>query len=90
MPYGAKLKALGKKVIFDAFEDHPSMWVNRGIGIKGLIYKTIGLLYKRYELNQCKNFDAILVCYHWTKERISKVNKMLNWYSIFLLLIKIQ
>lgn len=75
MPYGAKLKALGKKVIFDAFEDHPSMWVNRGIGIKGLIYKTIGLLYKRYELNQCKNFDAILVCYHWTKERISKVNK---------------
>jgi len=75
IPYGVKLKVMGKKVIFDAFEDHPSMWMNRGTGIKGLVYKLIGLFYKRYELKQCKKFDAVLVCYHWTKDRISKVNK---------------
>ena len=75
MPYGVKLKKMGKKVIFDAFEDHSSMWMNRGTGIKRLVYKVIGLFYKRYELKQCKKFDAVLVCYHWTKDRISKVNK---------------
>lgn len=74
IPYGVKLKALGKKVIFDAFEDHPSMWMNRASGIKGLIFKTIALVYKKYELAQCRKFDAVLVCYHWTKDRISKVN----------------
>lgn len=74
IPYGVKLKKLGKKVIFDAFEDHPSMWMNRGSGIKGFIFKSIGFFYKLYELSSCKKFDAVLVCYHWTKERISKVN----------------
>ena len=74
VPYGAKLKAMGKKVIFDAFEDHPSMWMNRGTGIKGLIFKTIGWAYKQYEMQQAKKFDGILVCYHWTKDRLKKVN----------------
>lgn len=73
--YGVKLKALGKKVIFDAFEDHPSMWMNRASGLKGIIYKLIGYIYKKYELHQCSKFDAVLVCYDWTKDRISKVNK---------------
>ena len=73
--YGALLKKAGKKVIFDAFEDHPSMWMNRGTGLKGLILKGIGYIYKHYELAQCKKFDAVLVCYHWTKDRIGKVNK---------------
>lgn len=75
IPYGIKLKKLGKKVIFDSFEDHPSMWMNRGSGVKGLLFKSIGFLYKQYELAKCKQFDAVLVCYHWTKDRISKVNK---------------
>lgn len=72
--YGAKLKELGKKVIFDAFEDHPSMWMNRGKGFKSILYKLVGMLYKKYELSKCKQFDAIFVCYHWTKERLKKVN----------------
>ena len=72
--YGALLKKAGKKVIFDAFEDHPSLWMNRGGGLKGLIYKTIGLWYQNYEQRQCSKFDAILCCYHWTKDRLDKVN----------------
>ena len=72
--YGAMLKKAGKKVIFDAFEDHPSLWMNRGAGLKGLIYKTIGYWYRNYEQKQCSKFDAILCCYHWTKDRLAKVN----------------
>ena len=72
--YGAKLKKAGKKVIFDAFEDHPSLWMNRGTGLKGLFYKTIGYWYKHYEQKQCGKFDAVLCCYHWTKDRLQKVN----------------
>lgn len=72
--YGALLKKAGKKVIFDAFEDHPSLWMNRGGGIKGLIYKTIGYWYQNYEQKLCSKFDAILCCYHWTKDRLDKVN----------------
>lgn len=74
VPYGVKLKNMGKKVIFDAFEDHPSMWMNRGTGIKGILCKLIGWGYKQYELAQAKKFDAVFVCYHWTKDRLSKVN----------------
>lgn len=72
--YGAKLKKAGKKVIFDAFEDHPSLWMNRGTGLKGFIYKSVGYWYKHYEQKQCAKFDAILCCYHWTKERLQLVN----------------
>lgn len=72
--FGVKLKKAGKKVIFDAFEDHPSMWMNRGTGLKGLIYKCIGRWYQHYEKKQCAKFDAIFCCYHWTKDRLQKVN----------------
>lgn len=72
--YGAKLKKAGKIVIFDVFEDHPSLWMNRGAGLKGMIYKTIGLWYKHYEQKQCAKFDAILCCYHWTRDRLQLVN----------------
>lgn len=74
IPYAIKLKSLGKKVIFDAFEDHPSMWINRGSGIKKIFYKCVGWTYKQYENKQAKKFDGIFTCYHWTKERLSKVN----------------
>lgn len=72
--YGSKLKRMGKRVIFDAFEDHPSMWMNRGRGFKGLFYKFIGFAYKQYEMVKCKEFDAAIVCYHWTRDRFKKVN----------------
>lgn len=72
--YGVKLKKNGKKVIFDAFEDHPSLWMERGTGLKRLLYKIIGVLYKHYEQKKCASFDAVICCYHWTKERLQKVN----------------
>lgn len=72
--YGALLKKNGKKVIFDAFEDHPSLWMNRATGVKGLLFKAIGKWYEGYEKRQCAKFDAILCCYHWTKDRLKQVN----------------
>lgn len=72
--YGSKLKRMGKKVIFDAFEDHPSMWMNRGTGLKRLVYKFVGFVYKQYEMIKCKEFDAAIVCYHWTRDQFKKVN----------------
>ena len=59
--YASKLKRMGKKVIFDAFEDHPSLWMNRGIGFKGLFYKFVGTVYRQYEMAKCKEFDAAIV-----------------------------
>ena len=76
--YGAKLKKAGKKVVFDAFEDHGSLWMNRGSGIKGLLNNAIGVWYERYEQKQCAKFDAILCCYHWTKDRLQKVNPIVE------------
>lgn len=73
--YASKLKRMGKKVIFDAFEDHPSLWMNRGTGFKGFFYKLIGTVYRQYEMAKCKEFDAAIVCYHWTRDRFKKVNK---------------
>jgi len=72
--YGVKLKKAGKKVIFDAFEDHGSLWMNRATGIKGLLFKAIGKWYEGYEKRQCAKFDAVLCCYHWTKDRLKQVN----------------
>lgn len=72
--YGVKLKKAGKKVIFDAFEDHGSLWMNRGTGLKGLLNKAIGKWYEHYEKKQCAKFDAVLCCYHWTKDRLQQVN----------------
>lgn len=39
--YGLILKAAGKRVIFDAFEDHGSLWMNRATGVKGLLNNAI-------------------------------------------------
>ena len=69
--YGAKLKKAGKKVIFDAFEDHPSLWMNRGTGLKGLFYKTIGYWYKHYEQKQCGKFIAAYAEYGAVSEHFA-------------------
>lgn len=71
LPYGSKLKSKGKKVIFDSFEDHPTLFYEK----KSLPYVIIYLLskiYSVYEFYQCKKFDGLILCYHWTQDRLSK------------------
>ena len=72
--YGTKLKRKGKKVIFDSFEDHPTLFFEK----KSLPYMfryLISKIYSIYEFQKCKKFDALILCYHWTQERLNKACK---------------
>jgi glycosyltransferase involved in cell wall biosynthesis len=70
--YGYKLKLRGKKVIFDSFEDHPTLILEyRRIPL--FIKKIISKIYTWYENRMCSKFDGIIMCYHWTQERLSKI-----------------
>jgi glycosyltransferase involved in cell wall biosynthesis len=71
LPYGVKLKNKGKKVIFDSFEDHPLLLLeNKRVPI--FFMRLLISAYKYYEFKACKRFDAVICCYHWTRERLSK------------------
>ena len=72
--YGIKLKKKGKKVIFVRFEDHPLLLLEH----KGpyFLLKLIGFFYKYYEAYACKHFDALIFCYHWTQDRLSRYCKI--------------
>lgn len=69
--YGAKLKRKGKKVIFDSFEDHPTLFYEKK-SIPYFIRYSVSKIYSGYEFNKCKKFDALVLCYHWTQERLNK------------------
>lgn len=69
--YGAKLKRKGKKVIFDSFEDHPSLFFEKK-SLPYIIRYTISKLYSIYEFYKCKKFDGLIFCYHWTQDRLDK------------------
>ena len=74
LPYGSKLKRKHKKVIFDSFEDHPTLSLEHKefpLIVRHLLSKT----YSIYEFQQCKKFDGLILCYHWTQERLNKACK---------------
>jgi glycosyltransferase involved in cell wall biosynthesis len=74
LPYGSKLKGKGKKVIFDSFEDHPTLFFEK----KSLPYflrYIISKIYSVFEFYYCKKFDGLILCYHWTQERLNKACK---------------
>lgn len=66
--YGVKLKKLGKKVIFDSFEDHPTLFLEKKMPY--LFKKIFAKFYSIYEYKKCKNFDGLIFCYHWTRDRL--------------------
>lgn len=72
--YGLLLKLRGKKVIFDSFEDHPTLILEHKV-LPSFLMKLISKLYAFYEYHMCRNFDAIILCYHWTQERLAKACK---------------
>jgi glycosyltransferase involved in cell wall biosynthesis len=74
LPYGAKLKRKGKKVIFDSFEDHPTLFFEKK-SLPYIIRYIISKIYSVYEYYNCKKFDGLILCYHWTQERLNKACK---------------
>lgn len=71
LPYGAKLKVKGKKVIFDSFEDHPTLFFEKK-SLPYFVRNIISKIYTVFEFYYCKKFDGLILCYHWTQDRLSK------------------
>lgn len=74
LPYAYKLKKQGKKVIFDSHEDYLSIipektWIPSFL--RGIVFK----VFKGYEKKVIGAIDAAVVCYHWTEDRYSEINK---------------
>ena len=60
LPYGLKLKKMGKKVIFDSHEDVPAQIVDK-TWIPKLLRNSISKIYKAYESYVVKRLDAVVV-----------------------------
>lgn len=71
LKYGVKLKKHGKKVVFDSFEDHPTLLLEHK-NIPYWIRIIVSRFYSIYEYNKCKQFDGLIFCYHWTQDRLKK------------------
>lgn len=71
LPYGSKLKRKGKKVVFDAFEDHPTLFFEKK-SLPYLVKYFLAKIYSIYEYHKCKKFDGLIMCYHWTQDRLFK------------------
>ena len=59
MPYWLKLKKKGKVVIFDSHENTFDL-IEQKTYIPELLRKPLGGFFRKYLLNACKNFDAII------------------------------
>lgn len=67
--FNKRFKKEGKKIIFDSFEDHPTLLFEKK-KIPLIVIKLLSKLYAIYEKKQCKNVDGIICCYHWTFDRL--------------------
>lgn len=65
-----KLKKMGKRVVVDFFEDHPSLLFEKK-GCPKFIISIFSWIYAKYEYSKVKHADGVLCCYHWTKDRLS-------------------
>ncbi len=59
IPYGIKLKNLGKKVIFDSHEDVPAQIMDKE-WIPKILRGIISTIYKKYETRAVNQFDAVV------------------------------
>lgn len=71
LPYVDRFKKKGKKVVFDVLEDHPSLLKIRA-GWPKFLCSMLSKSYELYEAHQVKKCDGVFVCYHWTRDRLSK------------------
>ena len=59
LPYGVKLKKMGKKVIFDSHEDVPAQILDKD-WIPYPLRKIVSVIYKTYETYAVGKFDAVV------------------------------
>ncbi len=59
LPYGLKLKRLGKKVLFDSHEDVPEQIMDKDY-IAGPLRKIVSVGYRSYESHVIKQLDAVV------------------------------
>jgi glycosyltransferase involved in cell wall biosynthesis len=72
LPYALKLAKRGKKVVYDSHEDYPSTMEVKGY-LPAPLRKLVSWLIMKYELKVCRRINAVVCCYHWTAERLSRV-----------------
>lgn len=73
LPEAAWIKKKGKKVIFDFHED-VSQQILFKTWIPGKLRKTVSSIYKSYEKNKAKSFDAIVTVTPKFVERLKMIN----------------
>lgn len=73
LPLASKLKHKGKKVIFDFHEDVSQQILTKD-WIPGIIRKIVSKLYKIYESQKAKEFDALITVTPKFVERLSMIN----------------
>lgn len=59
LPYGVKLKKMGKRVIFDSHEDVPGQILDKD-WLPFPVRKLVSVVYKLYETRCVKQFDAVV------------------------------
>ena len=73
IPYGLKLKKMGKRVIFDSHEDTP-MDILAKVWIPLLFRPFISKLYSAYESYAVKKFDGVISITPHVVDRLIKIN----------------
>lgn len=75
LPYGRKLKRMGKKVIFDSHEDFAMNFADSdALPVPGWMRRKIAKIYGWYERRCFKKFDAVISVTPHICERIAKSN----------------
>ncbi|MEX0291184.1 MAG: glycosyltransferase family 4 protein [Flavobacteriaceae bacterium] len=73
LPYGNKLKRLGKTVIFDSHEDFPRQIQGRS-WVPGIFSGMVAYVLEKYEDYCCRKYDTIISATPYINERFKKVN----------------
>lgn len=74
LPVGLKLKALGKKVIFDSHEDVGKDILSKE-WIPFIIRKLVSVVYSSYEKYVCKKLDYIVAATPFIRDKFLDINK---------------
>ena len=74
MPVGLRLKALGKKVIFDAHEDLPKQLMGKHY-LHPFLRRTFSFIFTHVERFLCPKFDAIVSATPVIRDKFLKINE---------------
>lgn len=73
IPFGLKLKRLGKIVIFDSHEDVPKQILSKPY-LNPILRYALGVLFSIYEKSSCKKMDAIVAATPFIRDKFLQIN----------------